>query len=84
MTATEAINWHQDIFDVLRTQDISLIAHVPDAGHTPLITLSPLGGIAHNAAIHVVAPDGRLVGIYDLADIESVAAFVRNQLDRPT
>lgn len=33
------INWHQDIFDVLREQDISLVAHVPDAGHTPLIKM---------------------------------------------
>jgi sulfopyruvate decarboxylase alpha subunit len=36
---TESINWHQDIFDVLRAQDFSLIAHVPDAGHTPLIKM---------------------------------------------
>ena len=33
----EAIDWHRDIFEVLREQDISLVAHVPDAGHTPLI-----------------------------------------------
>lgn len=39
MNAPDAINWHQDIFDVLRTQEISLVAHVPDAGHTPLIKL---------------------------------------------
>lgn len=39
MNAPDGINWHQDIFDVLRTQDISLVAHVPDAGHTPLIKL---------------------------------------------
>ena len=35
----EPINWHQDIFDVLREQDFTLIAHVPDAGHTPLIKM---------------------------------------------
>ena len=37
MSTTEQINWHQDIFEVFRAQDISLVAHVPDAGHTPLI-----------------------------------------------
>ena len=39
MTTADTINWHQDIFDVLREQDISLIAHVPDAGHSPLIKM---------------------------------------------
>lgn len=39
MTTNDGINWHQDIFDVLRAQDISLVAHVPDAGHTPLIKM---------------------------------------------
>ena len=33
------IDWHRDIFDVLRDHDISLVTHVPDAGHTPLINL---------------------------------------------
>ena len=37
MTADEKINWHQDIYDALRDHDITLVAHVPDAGHTPLI-----------------------------------------------
>ena len=37
MAAAEKIDWHQDIFDVLREQDITLVAHIPDAGHTPLI-----------------------------------------------
>lgn len=37
MTPPDAIDWHQDIFDVLCEQDFSLIGHVPDAGHTPLI-----------------------------------------------
>ena len=37
MTTDEQINWHQDIYDVLRDHDITLVAHVPDAGHTPLI-----------------------------------------------
>lgn len=39
MTTANTINWHQDIFNVLREQDISLIAHVPDAGHSPLIRM---------------------------------------------
>ena len=39
MSTAQDINWHQDIFDVLREQAFSLIAHVPDAGHTPLIKM---------------------------------------------
>ena len=39
MTTAKTIDWHQDIFNVLREQDISLVAHVPDAGHTPLIRM---------------------------------------------
>ncbi len=35
---TPDIDWHRDIFDVLRAHDLTLIAHVPDAGHTPLIS----------------------------------------------
>ena len=37
MQSQENIDWHHDIFDVLESQDINLIAHVPDAGHAPLI-----------------------------------------------
>jgi len=37
MTTAPSIDWHQHIFEVLREQEISLVAHVPDAGHTPLI-----------------------------------------------
>ena len=37
MQSQENIDWHQDIFDVLESQDINLVAHVPDAGHAPLI-----------------------------------------------
>ena len=37
MTTPETIDWHGDIFDVLRAQGVTLVAHVPDAGHTPLI-----------------------------------------------
>ncbi|UCH47728.1 MAG: SCO family protein [Betaproteobacteria bacterium] len=43
----------------------------------------PLTGIAHNAAIHVVAPNGRLVAIYDLGDFDSAAGYVRSKLDNP-
>lgn len=39
MTTSEQIDWRQDIFDVLRKQDISLVAHVPDAAHTSLIKM---------------------------------------------
>ena len=39
MTTDVKIDWHKDIFDVLRKQNISLIAHVPDAAHTSLIDL---------------------------------------------
>ena len=44
----------------------------------------PLEGIAHNAAIHVVAPDGRLVAIYELEDIDAVTGYVRSQLGERT
>ena len=39
MSTAADVNWHQDIFNVLREQDISLVAHVPDAGHSPLIRM---------------------------------------------
>lgn len=39
MTTAEAVDWHRDIFDVLREQDFSMVAHVPDAGHGPLIKM---------------------------------------------
>ena len=39
MTTSEQIDWPQDIFEVLRAQTISLVAHVPDAAHTPLIKM---------------------------------------------
>ena len=44
MTTAERIDWHQDIFDVLRAQEISLVTHIPDAGHSRLIDLCE----AHN------------------------------------
>ena len=31
------IDWHQDIFDVLNENQFSVVTHVPDAGHGPLI-----------------------------------------------
>lgn len=37
MTQTENIDWHKDIYDVLKAQKFDLVAHVPDAGHGPLI-----------------------------------------------
>ena len=39
MVDSGKINWHEDIFSVLRSQNITLVGHVPDAGHTPLIRL---------------------------------------------
>lgn len=39
MSQAQSVNWHKDIFDVLRAQDLSLVAHVPDAGHGPLIDM---------------------------------------------
>jgi sulfopyruvate decarboxylase alpha subunit len=39
MSKADGINWHLDIFNVLRAEDITLVAQVPDAGHTPLIKL---------------------------------------------
>ncbi len=44
----------------------------------------PLEGIAHNAAIHVVSPDGRLVAIYELEDIDAVSDYVLAQLGKRT
>ena len=37
MIAPETIDWHQAIFDVLRAQSVSVVAHVPDAAHGPLL-----------------------------------------------
>lgn len=37
MSQKPAIDWHQDIFDVLLDEQIDMVAHVPDAGHGPLI-----------------------------------------------
>ena len=39
VTATTSVNWHQDIFAILTAHDISIVAHVPDAGHGPLIEM---------------------------------------------
>jgi len=38
------VDWHKDIFTVLRHQGIDLVAHVPDAAHTSLIDVCE----AHN------------------------------------
>ena len=32
-------DWRNDIYDVFKDIDISLVSHIPDAGHTPLIDL---------------------------------------------
>ena len=44
MTTAETIDWHQAIFDVLRAQAVSVVAHVPDAGHGPLLELCEAQG----------------------------------------
>jgi sulfopyruvate decarboxylase alpha subunit len=44
MTTATTIDWHRDIFDVLRAEGITLVTHIPDAGHSPLIQLCE----AHN------------------------------------
>ena len=37
MVIAEEIDWHQAIFAVLKEQSITVVAHVPDAGHAPLL-----------------------------------------------
>ena len=32
-------DWRNDIYDVFKELNISLVSHIPDAGHTPLIDL---------------------------------------------
>jgi len=42
-----------------------------------------LGGFTHNAAIHIVGPDRRLVAIHDLGDIDGVARTARTLATGP-
>ena len=39
MATTQGIDWHTDIFSVLVGQNISIVTHVPDAGHGPLLKM---------------------------------------------
>ena len=39
MALETIVDWHQDIFEILIRHNISIVAHVPDAGHGPLIQL---------------------------------------------
>lgn len=39
-SSTPAVDWHAEIFRVLRAHDVDLVAHVPDAGHGPLLALA--------------------------------------------
>ena len=32
-------DWRNDIYKVFKELDITMVSHVPDAGHTPLINL---------------------------------------------
>lgn len=41
------------------------------------------GGYAHNAALHVLGPDRKLVAIHDLGDIDGVVAAARKTLAPP-
>jgi protein SCO1/2 len=41
-----------------------------------------LGGYAHNAAIHVVGDDGRLMRIFDIADYAAALAYARGLAER--
>jgi protein SCO1/2 len=48
------------------------------------ITVIPdrLGGYTHNAAIHLVDPEGRLVDIFDLGDVDGIRETVLRSLGR--
>jgi len=48
------------------------------------VTVIPdqLGGYTHNAAIHLVNPEGRLVDIFDLDDVDRIRDTVLRDLDR--
>jgi len=39
-----------------------------------------LGGYAHNAAVHVVGPDRKLIAIHDPGELDAVVARVRKLL----
>jgi protein SCO1/2 len=41
-----------------------------------------LGGYAHNAAIHLVDPEGRLVDIFDMGDLDQIRGTIRRKLSR--
>lgn len=41
-----------------------------------------MGGYAHNAAVHVVGPEGRLVAILDPVDIDGIVKVARETIDR--
>jgi protein SCO1/2 len=41
-----------------------------------------LGGYTHNAAIHLVDPEGRLVDIFDLGDVDQIRGTILRKLRR--
>jgi protein SCO1/2 len=43
-----------------------------------------LGGYTHNAAIHVVRPDGKLAAIHDFDDFDGIVKTTREILRTPT
>jgi protein SCO1/2 len=64
--ATRPVN-QNDLRQLLRTFGVTV---VPDV----------LGGYVHNAAIEVVDPHGRVVGIFDMGNPKAVAQAVRQDL----
>jgi protein SCO1/2 len=46
------------------------------------IIREPLGGYTHNAAIHLVDPEGRLVDIFDLGDLDQIRGTILRELGR--
>jgi sulfopyruvate decarboxylase alpha subunit len=46
-----ARGWQHDVYDALRTQDVTQFAYVPDAGHSVLIDLSLADADAHSVAL---------------------------------
>jgi len=46
------------------------------------IIRDPLGGYTHNAAIHLVDPEGRLVDIFDMGDLDQIRGTILRKLSR--
>jgi len=46
------------------------------------IIRDPLGGYTHNAAIHLVDPEGRLVDIFGMGDLDQIRGTILRKLSR--